>query len=401
MMDDTGRARTHAGLGRSNRRAVLRELVLGGPLSHGQIMDRTGLTVATISRIMRALIDAGLVRELPQARDGAGPGRRPMDLDIDPEGGRVLGMGIGRAIQSVILADLKNRVIARTDLKVDALDDPDLVLRRAAEESRRLIASHGEDRRRLLGGVLMVSGQVDAERGEVLDSPVLGPRWNGVPLRSTIERLLDLPMRIQSLSAAVALAEARFGVARSRSNVLSFICELGLSVDLVRDGRLVCGSAGPAGGIGQATMTGADGATATVDRLAGGEGLVLCLHGDGGDLSGMSVGEMADALLDAIARDQDGDPAMAALMTRTGRELGRAAEWLVRFAAPEVVVFAGPLATAPRYVAAAREALAEALGAGSVEVVTGIVTGQVGGTPASCSLAICEYLFETTPDIAD
>ena len=137
-------ALSHRGLGQQNRSAVLQEIVLSEPLSRTEIADRLGLTGATVSRITRRLLDEGVVRELPEERNApkAGPGRRAVRLDIDPRGGHVLGIGIGLTIQTVILTDLKNRVIAGTELQLPEVDDPEVVIDRIARESMRLIDRH-------------------------------------------------------------------------------------------------------------------------------------------------------------------------------------------------------------------------------------------------------------------
>ncbi len=405
MDETTGKLRTRGDLGGGNRRATLRELVLRGPLPRVELADRLGLTPATISRIARELIDAGLVRELANEPDDAGdpargPGRRSVRLDIAPEGGQVLGIGIGAAFQTVTLTDLKNRVIAGTELDLEAFDDPDLVIGRLATESRRLIDRHVDDRGRLLGGFAMVSGALDPATGDVWSSPYLGwPR--GASLRAKLARLFDLPMRLEPLSAAMALAEARFGAARGRENVLTFSSGIGVSAGLVLGGRLVKGHRFPAGAIGAAAATGEDGAVTTLDRLAAGLGILRRLHGENIGFSGSSANAaLVRALRDAIARDRDGDPAAGAAMAAAGRELGRVAAQFVRLAATEIVVIAGPLSMSPRYVAAARNAVAGETADIPTEVVAGAVTGPVSGQSATCGLAICEYLFERAPDLA-
>lgn len=393
------------GPGQMNRRAVLREIVLHGPLSRTGIAKRLGLTMATISRITRELLDAGLVGELPEGREGATdvsrarPGRRPVRLSVDPRGGQVLGISIGSSLQTVTLADLGNQVIAGSELKLDTLDDPDLVIERAADEARDLIVAHLEERRRLLGGAVMVSGSVDPMWGNVRNSPF--PGWDGFPLRSRLTDLLGLPIKVLSISNAVALAEARFGAAQGRNDVLSFICGLGLGAALILRGRLVENHHFQARALGSMPVTAKDGEVTTLDRLAGGRAILQRLHGDGIDLSGTAVtGLAARALHDAIERDRFGDPAVAALMTGAGRELGRVAALLARLAVPEIVVIAGPLSMSARYVAAAGEVVAEGLGDIRLDVVPGAFTGAVSGRSATCGLAICEYLFERNPDIS-
>ena len=231
--------------GERNLRAVLREILLSGPIPRIEIASRVGLTASAVSRLAQVLTDAGLVREVEEPREDAParPGRRASPLEIDPQGGQVLGIGIGPSYQTVTLADIGNNVIAAAELELDTIEDPDLVTRSVARESRRLIGHHLEDRSRLLGGLLMIAASVDPVRGSVVEAPYLG--WGAFPLRARLSDLLDLPMKLQSMMDAVARAELLFGVARDRSNVLALLCELGVGAAVIMGGRLIRGGSPP------------------------------------------------------------------------------------------------------------------------------------------------------------
>lgn len=396
MTDGALLQRSAGGLRHGNRRDVLRELVLRGPQPRTALAERLDLTGAALSRVTSELLDAGLVRELPEERRTT-PGRRVVPLDIAPEGGCVLGIGVASTLQAVTLADLKNRAIARTELTLDLVDDAEAVIARLARESRRLIDAHVADRRRLLGGFLMISGRVDGGRGVVRRSLYMGAGWNNMPLRARFADLLGLPMRIESLPAAIGLAELRFGAAHGWNDALSFTCSLGLDVGLILNGRPVEGRVSSASEIGRAQATGADNATAALDRLASGFAVLRRLGDESAGLRLPHGRERVERLFAAIERDRKGDPSVAEAMSGAGRELGRAAARFAQFVAPEVVVIAGPLSTAPRYLAAAREAATEEMGAAPLDVVAGTVTGFAGGRAATCALAVCEYLFERDP----
>ena len=390
-------ARRGGGLRHGNRRDVLRALVLRGPQPRAVLAGRLGLTGAALSRVTRELLDAGLVRELPE-ETSAGPGRRLVPLDLAPEGGYVLGIGVSSILQTITLADLKNRTLAGVDLTLDPVSDADAVITHLARESRRLIDAHVTDRRRLLGGFLMISGWVDGGRGAVRRSLYMGEGWNDLPLRERFADLLDLPMRIESLPAATGLAEMRFGAARGWNDALAFTCGLGLGAGLILNGRPVEGRVSSASEIGRAPATGADGATAALDRLASGFAVLRRLGDESAGLRLPHGRERVERLFAAIERDRKGDSSVAAAMAGAGRELGRAVARFALFAAPEVVVIAGPLSTAPRYLAAARETIAGEMGPAPLDVVAGTVTGYTGGLSATCALAVCEYLFERDPD---
>lgn len=396
MADDADRPRTHRSIGRHNRRAVLRELVLRGPLSRTAIAEAAGLSLPTLSRIAHRLLAAGLAREVQGERDGAraGRGRPPLRLDIDPGGGQVLGISISPSFQTVVLADLKNRAIAESDLKLDSLDDPVMVIGRLVDESRRLITAHVRERRRLLGGFLMLPGWVD-EEGILWHSHHLG--WNGIPVRAYFADSLGLPTRVEGLAAALVLAEARFGTARERNNVLLLVSGMGLGAGLIVNGRLVKGRRFQASVLGAMAVADEDGRATTLERRASGFLVLRRLHGEGA-LAGMSRAAMGRALMDAVRRDRGGEPAASAAMAEAGRTLGRAAAPLARLVSPEVAVLSGPLSAAPSYVAATGAAFREELG--EIEVATSDVTLATGGASPACGLALCEHLFEREPDLA-
>ena len=114
MTDDGVQLRNRSGIGLQNRHAVLQETVPSGPLPRAELAVRIGVSQPAVSRITRGLLDEGLLRELPERRAGADAsrtGRREVPLDIDPQGGYVLGIGIGPTFQTVTVADLGNDVV--------------------------------------------------------------------------------------------------------------------------------------------------------------------------------------------------------------------------------------------------------------------------------------------------
>ncbi|MDD9981432.1 MAG: ROK family transcriptional regulator [Gammaproteobacteria bacterium] len=379
--------------GRRSRQSVLAQILLSGPISRTTIADRVGLTAGAVSRVARPLINEGLVRELPEKLpDGpVRPGRRTIRLDIDPQGGQVLGIGIDPSFLTVTLADIKNSTIATSGVELDTVEEPDLVIRRVARESRRLIGAHLDDRRRLIGGVLTIAGAVDPVRGDLLDSPHLG--WGRFPLRARLADVLDLPVRVRSMAAAIAQAETLFGAARGFNNVLTLVCGLGIDAIVILAGRLVDREGFPGGGIGEMEVTGENGIVSTLNQLGGGLGMLRCLHGEVMTPSRSPSSSVAQALRDAVERDQADDPMVRALMAQAGREFGRVVVQLARLFVPDVILLAGPLSEAPGYVDAARQVVAGGIAPRRAEVITGILAGSSSERSVSCAMAIHEYLL--------
>ena len=378
---------------RDNQQAVLRQIVLSGPVPRTEIAARIGLTAGAVSRIVRPLIDAGLVRELPEGPGDAPsrPGRRFVPLDIDPGGGQVIGIRVGPTLQTVTLADIKNNTIAASSLELDPIDDPDQVIRLLAQECRRLIGAHLQDRRRLLGGLFMVAGQVDPARGDVVSAPNLG--WGPYPLRARLADILDVRVTVQSAATTIALAEMFFGAGRGWSNALMLLSGLGIGVAFIMEGHLVTRAIQPNAEIGNMKVIGEDGTVATLDELVCGFGVLRSLHGDEMTPGHTPLPKMDRALRDAVKRDQEGDSAVSALMARAGRELGRAVAQFAHFVMPEVVVIAGPLSRSPTYMAAAKETVDAGMAPHPAEVVCSTVANP-GDRSVACAMAIYEHLLE-------
>ena len=377
--------------------ATLKEVLLAGPVTRRSIASRFEMDPSTISRTTRALIDAGLVQEGVE-EPGPRPstrGRRFQPLEINPHGGQVLGIAITPVLQTVALADIGGNIIAGTNFVVEPIGDVDKVVRRIAQESRRLIGTHLEDRSRLLGGLLAVTAIVDVTRGSITHCPYLG--WGPVPIRARLADLLNVPMQVRNLTNVVAQAELLFGVARGCGNVLGLLCGPGTAAAVLIDGRIVGDSGFPTGGIGMMQVTGEDGTEGTLDDHASGLGILRRLQG--GSLARLPLSALNDALGDAIGRDRAGAPPVAAQMARAGRELGRLVVKYGNFVRPEMVVVAGPLALAPSYMAAIKETIEEGLNRG-VEKAASHATGAEGGWWATCSMAAYEYLIEQPLDLS-
>lgn len=337
--------RTQSGLGRSNRRAVVAEILCNGPIPRSMIAARTGLTNAAVSRITRNLVRSGIIRENAATPSPGKRGRRFVSLDVNPGGGFVLGIGFNVFEQTVTLADLGNMHVERRSLGLSNFADPMRVLECVADTAREVIAKHVADRRRLLGGVVAISGAVDPGSGRMRRSHVLG--WGEVDVGGILSRLVGIPIRVENLANAINLAEARFGINRGVANLLLVNVSLGLGASLILDGRLVRSREFSAGLVGQMPMPPGqapdDPHHPTLDDVAGGWGVLRLLRRDDGGRGLIAPEQAARRLTEAIAAAESGDAAAVEAITRTAQRLARAIQVFVALTHPERVTLAGAL----------------------------------------------------------
>src|SRR3989304_9811592 len=101
-----------------------------GPLARKDLVRITRLDPSTITRITSRLIDTKLIRESVFGNGGESNkiGRRPISLEINPDGGYLLGVEIGAWITKVVITDLNLQVLSKFKMPTEAYKDRETVL---------------------------------------------------------------------------------------------------------------------------------------------------------------------------------------------------------------------------------------------------------------------------------
>src|SRR5215208_8286356 len=118
-----------------NLSTVLTHLRQNAPLSRAALAEITGLNPATITRLVRELIEHGFVRET--GIQSLRAGRPSILLQLNPDGGCIIGAEIEVKFGSVILTDLAAQVLWRQEVDFENADEPETVLNSIAQLIRQ------------------------------------------------------------------------------------------------------------------------------------------------------------------------------------------------------------------------------------------------------------------------
>ncbi|UFU03571.1 ROK family transcriptional regulator [Ruania suaedae] len=227
-----------------NRALVLRHLRRSPETSRSDLARSTQLSRITVSELVAALIDEGLVEETG-VRTSDGPGKPARLLRIVSGARNVLTCDLSR--QEVFhgaLADLDGTLLDRMEVPV-ADAGPDTLVA-AVDLVQGLV---GRAQVPLLGIGVGVPGIVD-EDGAVQRSTNLG--WRAVRLGDVLRAETGLPVTVLNDGDAGALAE--ISCAGASGDVLVVRVGRGLGAGLVLGGELVRGSAFSAGEFGHVRL---------------------------------------------------------------------------------------------------------------------------------------------------
>ena len=234
----------------SNMSTVLRNILASpGEVTRAGLSQRTGMTRATISRLVDDLVSAGLVREL-EPGDGGGRGR-PANRLTPAEGSAVaLGLEVDVASLDVTLVDIAGRELGHRRIERDFADSaPEETMALAAREAHTLLEGTLPDGTLFLGTGVGLPGLVSPTRLAL--APNLG--WRDIPHDQLLAPLADLnPVVVANEAdlAAYAVAYTRPGVAGGPSTFVYVSGEVGVGAGVIVDHRPMSGARAWSGEIG-------------------------------------------------------------------------------------------------------------------------------------------------------
>jgi predicted NBD/HSP70 family sugar kinase len=209
--------------------ALAREVLIHGPILRSELSERLGMSLATLTRLTRPLLDHGLLVELTEQLDGA-MGRPAKPLDVRAGALQFIGIKLTGNAAVAITTDLRaaqgrraERALPNHDVAVVVDVIVELVRELTNDQPFAAIGIS-------VGGV--VSGQRVVERASFLD-------WNAVNLADEVEARLGIPVTVENDVVALTAAEHWFGLGRGLSNFAVITIGAGVGYGLVMCNQLV------------------------------------------------------------------------------------------------------------------------------------------------------------------
>ncbi|MEP9348574.1 ROK family transcriptional regulator [Xanthobacter sp. KR7-225] len=382
----------------NNRTHIVREVARQSGISRSEIAKRINLTEAAVSRISRDLIDQGLIREVGEIVVSR-PGRRHIGLELNPGGAYVLSACLAISEQTLSLVNLAGEAI-RTEPLAEVLNlDGEAVVGYIADQSRKILRAARLPRERVLGMGVVTAGAVDHGRGTVLVSSIKS--LTALSVGPALEQALGIPVRIETIGNAINSAEAyhRKDSAPGQPAVEMLVhIALGLGASVMIDGRPYR-STQDERLLGHTPVPGSSrrcgcGAIGCLTTLASGHALLRQLSVEHAmpPTDGDDVSREMTAIVNAVRRANEGDPAWASLFHDAGMALGLQLAPASSVMPPQRVTLAGPMPQARAYVDGVRAGLMETYGRVH-QVAPEVHVSQTGYTRAAEIFALAEFLF--------
>ena len=251
------RGTNQSGMRAQNERLVLSLVRQHGALAKSDIARITGLSAQTVSVIMRALEQDGLLQRGAPVRGKIGQPSVPMSLA--PEGAFFLGLKIGRRSADLTLVDFLGGVLA-TRRQVYRYPTPDTVVAFVRAALPPMTAALPTALRDRIGGLGVAMPFQLWNWVQALGAPQAEmDAWRDRDIQAELAGLTGMPVYVQNDATSACGAELVFGTGDRPKDFLYFYVGTFIGGGLVLNGQLFLGRTGNAAGVGPLPVPGPDG----------------------------------------------------------------------------------------------------------------------------------------------
>ncbi len=238
-----------------------------------EICRRTGLSTATVSRLVDSLIQEQLLVEHDPI---SVPKGRPMkSVSFNGKGHYMIGIDLGTTYIRGVLTNISAEFIKEVEVVTESQKDPSYVLNKVVQVIQNLAGTNLIDPSRIVGVGLSVAGIINLNTGIVEYSPAFN--WRNVEIKRFMESSIPFPVFFDNVSRAMALGELTYGTGRSFNDLICVNVGYGIGAGIVINKQLFYGTDGMAGEFGHIPVSG--------------DGKVLCSCGKNNCLTAYASGD--------------------------------------------------------------------------------------------------------------
>ncbi|MFH1398111.1 MAG: ROK family transcriptional regulator [Candidatus Omnitrophota bacterium] len=225
---------------------ILEILRRRGPISRPDISKEIGINVVTISNYIDDFIKHNFVHE--KELDRSEGGRRPTLLDLNPQGGYVIGIGLNLMNMVGLLVDLKGNIITKTQIarpRASVNEIAECLL----ELIREILRRSKEYAANIKGIGVGMAGLINKEDGSIHWPQKMDHYYTyasvDLSFRELIEREFNLPTLIENDATSACFGEHWFSM---DSNIKDLIYMFsGVGCGMMINGQIYRGAQGYAG----------------------------------------------------------------------------------------------------------------------------------------------------------
>jgi len=218
-----------------------------GPLSRSEIAKHSGITKATISDIVKELIEEKLIFD---EKDDADLSKRGTNLHFSRHASFGLAVDLGGTTIHLGLFDLAGECFMKHTVSTYDLETSQAFLEQMVVDMKAFIRQADQPMERLSFISIATPGIVDPVTGIVLEGSPNLPEWRNIHLAQYFQEVFHIPVTIENDVRAALVGEMYAGVFQHVNSAVLIGIGTGLGAAVLIDGKVIRGAKNAAGEIG-------------------------------------------------------------------------------------------------------------------------------------------------------
>ncbi|TWJ04496.1 putative NBD/HSP70 family sugar kinase [Mucilaginibacter frigoritolerans] len=324
---------------------IIKCLYFDKAMSCAELSELFDKSIPSIAKAVNELIEEGFVIEQGYAPSSGG--RRPLMYAINSNAMYILSVAMDQLSTRLQLVDLLNQPVAELLMFELKLLNNDKALQELVENINQYINQSGVNRDKIAGIGIGMPGFINPIKGINYSYLDAGDKT----LTQYITDETGLPTYVDNDSSLIALAEQKFGIAKSQKEVMVINLGWGIGLGMIVNGEIFRGRNGFAGEFSHIPLS-EDGALCACGKRGCLEAEASMLVVSKKAIEGIEQGritslkqideahskQMGDAIMEAANK---GDQYAIELFSDAGYKIGKALAILIHIMNPQAIVLSG------------------------------------------------------------
>ncbi len=335
---------------RLNKNRIIKLLYIHKSLTNAFLVKETGLSLPTVSNLLKELSEEGYVKI--QGYGASSGGRKPNLVGLQKDSFYSIAIEVERRFGKITLMNSNNDILyepVQFELNIyDKFETVEII----SYQISNFISKISVDKDKIIGVGISLPGLTNAQKGINYNFLNFGDKT----VADILKEKTGFEVKIINDAQARALAELRFGKAKNVQNALVIYLGNGLGTGLILNGKLYQGSTGFAGEFSHIPVVENGllchcGKRGCLETIASGSAMERMA------LEGIEQGEHTELVkyvkekrgkkqlfyMDIVDSALRGDSFAIEILSKTGTELGRGISMLVQILNPELIIFSGQI----------------------------------------------------------
>jgi predicted NBD/HSP70 family sugar kinase len=232
--------------------AILDLIRSSGTVTRVDLANRSGLTGASISRVVKQLLADGLIIETGLG-DPTG-GKRATLLQFNPRARHAVGISIDTMSTTYVVTDMSGRVLDQVSSRGIGRDAPATAVKRITAELEDIIVKAEIAPSTLVGVGVALAGRQGGGGTRLLRTNKSKYAWEPFAVRDILKEAIEHPIVVENDSTCAAIGEFWAGRIPSVNDFATVYLAAGFGLGLVTNGDVYRGSSSNVGEIGHMVL---------------------------------------------------------------------------------------------------------------------------------------------------